>query len=362
MLFTKVLGRWDKHAKIELAFFIIYFMLTPLISDIEYSINEAPQELTTSNYKIVILRRLIWGMFKILPSYLFYKICIRGLLINKKYWQFICSCIGYAFVFHLYTKYVMYLSLANMPFLPDEMIVEAKRWFKIKNRLTISINYLIRELLILVALAYYIRHEKQREQIQQLKELELKTNLKYLKAQLEPHFFFNTMNNIYALALKQSEHTAPMIAKLSDLMRYILNTLPNQKVSLSQEINFIENYIQLEGIRYNTRNSINFEAQGIKEQHLIEPLLLLPYIENAFKHGLEDETAKGSINIVIHLADNELTLSIQNSKAVKKESIQKNGIGMINAKKRLSLLYPDQHTIVIEETSDTYFIVLTIQL
>ena len=196
-----------------------------------------------------------------------------------------------------------------------------------------------------------------------LKQAKLESDLKFLKAQVQPHFFFNTLNNIYSLAQQQSGDTAPMIAKLADAMRYVIYESANRKVTLKNEIEFLKNYVSIERMRYDSRITVNFDAQGIKDEVMIEPLLLLPVIENVFKHGVSNEMSSGFVEITIMLNENQLTLQTKNSVPVfKGKSVNDAGIGMKNARERLALLYPGRHSLVVNEEQGTYEVILTINL
>lgn len=190
-----------------------------------------------------------------------------------------------------------------------------------------------------------------------LKEQQLVSELNYLKAQLHPHFFFNTINNIYALALKQSTETAPMVARLGEMMRYILYEADQPSVPLSRELAFLSDYIEVEKIRHQAHIDIQFDMQGIRADHRMEPLLLLPFIENAFKHGLEEETQNGFVHIVICQTDQDLTLQVSNSvpRAGKKPLP---GIGIENVRKRLDILFPGRHQLETTGTPGRYEVTL----
>jgi LytS/YehU family sensor histidine kinase len=229
-----------------------------------------------------------------------------------------------------------------------------------RARLTFTISYAtVREVIPLIGFAFLIRSLQQDEQMKTLKEQQLLSELTYLKAQLHPHFFFNTMNNIYSLALKQSKHTAPVVAKLADMMRYVLYEADQPKVSPLKEIVFLSNYVEVERIRHQ-QNTIRFDVQGANDAVSIEPLLMLPFIENAFKHGLEQETEQGFVNIILCIIDNELTLEVSNSKP--QQLNPSPGIGLQNVIKRLALLYPGRHDLRVNEEADTYHVTLTLQL
>jgi sensor histidine kinase YesM len=351
--------KWDKYAKLEWAFFIFIWMIMPLMSDLEYSLNELPHGQQESN-QVAIIRRVVWGIYGIIPYYLFYKLAIQRLLIKKQYGYFLLSILAFIVLEELYLVYVEYWSLSKMSFLPVEITSDAVKWGQNKG-MHFTIHYLLLQILQMVALAYYIHYDKQQKEVQALKQLQTETDLQYLKTQLQPHFFFNTLNNIYSLALQQSQQTAPMIAKLSSLMRYVLYEAAQPKLSLSKEIAFIADYIDIQSVRYNEKIHIRFDMQGITGTVLIEPLLLLPFIENAFKHGIEEEQGTGYIEIIICEDDLELTLSVKNSKAAKTDNPSPTtGIGVANARKRLALLYPGKHSLHIRETDQSYEVLLTI--
>jgi len=186
------------------------------------------------------------------------------------------------------------------------------------------------------------------------------TELNYLRAQMQPHFFFNTLNNIYALAIRESKDTAPMVARLSEMMRYILYETNLPRASLSRELKFISNYVDLEKIRYPASIIISFEVQGPVDNYLIEPLLLLPFIENAFKHGIQDELEQGFVKIVICATDNDLTLQVENSKPLNIRTSNGYGVGLENVVKRLELLYKNNYRLQLEDKDGVYFASLTL--
>ena len=179
-------------------------------------------------------------------------------------------------------------------------------------------------------------------------------------SQLHPHFFFNTLNNIYSLALKQDKDTATLVAKLAEMMRYMLYKADEKWVLLKEETEFIRNYVDVEHIRYRAAITINLDMQGIDSQSRIAPMLLLPFIENAFKHGVEEEQQQGFVSIIICKTHKELTLEVQNSIATK--TPQSGGIGLINVKKRLGILYPNRHHLDIQHNQKFYHVSLTLAL
>lgn len=199
-----------------------------------------------------------------------------------------------------------------------------------------------------------------------LKEAELQkekteTELKYLKGQINPHFLFNTLNNIYSLARKGSEQTATSILKLSQLMRFMLYEASHREIALQDEIKIIEDYIALEKLRYTDRLNVTFQYTLDNPQQHIAPLLLIHFVENAFKHGAGE--SRSSIDIFIHitLQDSLLTAEISNPLVAHETQPSELKIGMENIRRQLQLLYP-LHQLEIEKTSHVFRVRLKIPL
>ena len=191
----------------------------------------------------------------------------------------------------------------------------------------------------------------------QLKEQELH----YLKMQIHPHFLFNTLNTIYGFALKQSKQTPEIILKLSNLLDYILYQVNKPKVSLKEEVLHIKEYIELEKIRFQDTLKVTFTTTEIKEEIQIAPMLLIPFVENAFKHGsLEDGFLSVEIKVVV--TENQLDFFIRNT-FLNYETINENsGIGLENIRKRLELHYKDNYSLEIEIKDKWYIVELKINV
>lgn len=196
------------------------------------------------------------------------------------------------------------------------------------------------------------------------KQFALQAELDFLKAQLHPHFLFNSLNNIYSLSLDKSEKTPEVVLGISNILRYSLYECTAQEVSLKRDIEILNDYIKLEQLRYEERLELNVfickNSNGLR----IAPLLMLPLVENAFKHGTGSTIDTPWINIQLHINRNTLTLNISNSKA---ESFQRNQgvsgkIGVENVRKRLELLYPGKHELTFFDEQDCFITVLTLQL
>ena len=217
-----------------------------------------------------------------------------------------------------------------------------------------------RFVLISVLLKFTVDWFDQQKELTQARVDKLQVELKYLKNQLNPHFLFNTLNGMYALSLKKSDKTPDMILRLSEMMEYMLYESNEEKVRLVKDIEHLENYIQLELIRSNDLKFSFTRSGDIKEQ-LIAPLLLLPLVENTFKHGLNstDPSAYAKANLVVN--DNILSFHIENNKTKAMNGNTK-GIGLENLEKRLHHLYPEKHSLHITETGNLYKASLQITL
>lgn len=202
---------------------------------------------------------------------------------------------------------------------------------------------------------------QQRAEQQEMIKRKLETELKFLKAQINPHFFFNTLNNIYALARKKSDDTPGVVMKLSELFRFILYESSKKHVSISDEVKVLENYIELERIRYNQKLTINFVKSIDNEMQLMAPLVLLPFVENAFKHGASESRFSSDINLHLTVADGILTFSSENSKAELVEKNETEQIGLANIRRQLELLYPD-HELTITNTPTSFKVFLKLHL
>ncbi|MDE5420460.1 histidine kinase [Labilibaculum sp. DW002] len=179
-------------------------------------------------------------------------------------------------------------------------------------------------------------------------QLQIKNQeLQYLKKQIHPHFLFNTLNTIYGFALKQSKSTPLIILKLSNLLDYILYQIEKPKVSLKEEVLHIEEYIELEKMRFQDSLKVNFKSQPIPDTIQVTPMLLIPFVENAFKHGqIIDGFLR--VDVEIFLKNNSLNFSIKNTIRSTDEKKSIKGIGLDNIQKRLQLLYQDQYQLEIE--------------
>jgi len=196
----------------------------------------------------------------------------------------------------------------------------------------------------------------------QLQKENVETQLQLLKAQVHPHFLFNTLNNVYAHTQGSSPVASGLVLGLSDMLRYILYECNQPLVPLSKEIKMIRDYLRLETVRYGNKPDINIDVEGDVDEYQIAPLLLLPLVENSFKHGASEMLENPWINMHIYFEKNIMHLKIMNGKAPSKGIAKVGGIGLQNLTKRLQLLYEGKHSFSIIEDVDVFVVNLDIEL
>jgi two-component system, LytTR family, sensor histidine kinase AlgZ len=190
----------------------------------------------------------------------------------------------------------------------------------------------------------------------------LSAELRFLKAQINPHFLFNTLNNLYYLAYTQSPNTTEVIAKLSQMMRYMIYDSNHPKVPMNKELEYMQNYISLENLRLNEQIPIKFEIEGSPEQVFITPLILITFLENAFKHGVGSNNSHAWVNISIKICKSTCIYTVENSKFISQKEGEKSGIGLQNVRRRLELSYPEHYTLVEEDRGNSYYVELKLNL
>ncbi len=198
----------------------------------------------------------------------------------------------------------------------------------------------------------------------ELENQQLTSELQFLRAQVNPHFLFNTLNNLYYLAVNQSGRTPEVIAKLSGMMRYMIYESNHPRVPLDKEIEYIENYLSLERLRLEDNVPITFEVNGHTAGVRIAPLILITFLENAFKHGVSSSAEAPWITVQLDLEHGSCVYRVANGK-LKQESKtlhDKSGIGLQNVRRRLALTYPDRHYLRITDTDERYEVVLKLDL
>ncbi len=197
-----------------------------------------------------------------------------------------------------------------------------------------------------------------------LEKEHIETQLSSLKAQINPHFLFNSLNVLYALALKDSKKTTDAIVQLSDILRYVLYHSNTQKITFKKEIDLLYKYLDFQKFRYNEKATVQIELNIDTDDFDIYPMLLLPLVENSFKHGIKGDTEKTFINIRLYKTKNEFHFFIENnlSDEIKNETKKYSGLGLKNIQQNLDLIYPGQHSFIVSNTATTFQVSLKIKI
>ena len=289
-------------------------------------------------------------IYKILPDY----------LITKRY-----------FLFGLYSLYTIIISTYLIVISVFFGLIYLSN-FQSSNMVPISKSFLFVAigvyLVVIIVSAFKLLklNLKHTEETKKLETKILETQLKlkeqelnYLKMQIHPHFLFNTLNTMYGFALKKADETPEMILKLSNLLDYLLYQVDKPFVQLSDEINHINDYIELEKMRFNDTLKIGFSTKNILKNTQIAPMLLLPFIENSFKHGTLN---KGLLEVDIKLSCENKSILFQIENTSKNEDVSTKGIGLDNIKKRLDLLYKNHYTLSIDKANGLFKINLKLEI
>jgi hypothetical protein len=231
--------------------------------------------------------------------------------------------------------------------------------FEERTKYRSLVGAFIPKLIIVLIASYGIRIFWKYKELQNEK---MKSELQFLKAQINPHFLFNTLNTLYGLASIKSNKTASGIKELSSIMRYVTTEANEEKVPLEREIQYIKSYIDLQKLRLTENTKVNFRQSGDFSNKVIAPLILITFIENSFKYGVSTER-QSIIDVDIQMENEVLKFEIQNTKALKVETqVTKSEIGLNNTLKRLELIYNGLYDLAINEDKDKYHVLLKINL
>lgn len=209
--------------------------------------------------------------------------------------------------------------------------------------------------------SFYLREKSVKNREIDMKHQNIEFEMKFLKTQINPHFLFNALNNIYALSIIKSERTPDMILKLSDMLRFTLYDSENKKVKLKREIEYINNYIEFQKLKNDSDLNIRIDTSGCNDEFMIEPMILIPFIENSFKHGNIDNPKKGWLQLSVKTLGPILVFQVRNSLppiAINKDVV--GGIGVENVRKRLDILYPSRYEMKIDKTETEFGVFLKI--
>jgi sensor histidine kinase YesM len=295
---------------------------------------------------VMDLALIIFINVLVLPAYVLYaRLIVSRFLFRQRYLLFTLISIGWFFVIHafLYGAYSVMLRI-NLT-RPEYAYFSHTNHTLIRESIWIILNMLF------AGIICYIRETLDRDNL--VINLQNDNNffkLRYLRSQLNPHFLFNTLNSIYSLSLQKSERTPDVVIRLSDIMRYLIYECNEERIALEKEIEFIRNYIEIEKMRH--KADIRFAVEGETSGVMIEPFLFISFIENGFKHALDNSYAEPFIYITLRVSAGQIVLNVINSSNADLEVQAKriNGKGMSNSKSLLELLYPHSYELDIIQT------------
>ena len=243
---------------------------------------------------------------------------------------------------------------------PDYFFIS---YFTFKEIMAFFFTYIVITTLLKLSKSWFWVSELEKELLEKEKQ-KTEVELKALKAQINPHFFFNTLNSIYSMALDKDERLPTTILQLSDLMRYFLYESKDNFIPLKKELDVVDNYIALQRLRSGNQLTIETERSGPVNGQRIAPLLLVTFLENAFKHGAKGNSTDPYIKLTIAVEKNTLLFSVLNSKGIIDEinTTDHGGLGLENIKRQLELLYPDKHSLRVKNMKDSFAVELQLEL
>ncbi|MBS1598129.1 MAG: sensor histidine kinase [Bacteroidetes bacterium] len=281
----------------------------------------------------------------LLPAYLIYsRVIVPKLLFRNRPIVFILASIGFFAFMHLLLMALYAFIMGFDPLLIEQAYFSYKPKVFVRESIWIFIN-----MFLAVVAAFVKKTFDEEEIVESLQKDNTLYRLKYLQSQLNPHFLFNTLNSIYSLSLQKSDQAPEVVVKLADLMRYLVYECNEPKVLLKKEIEFIQNYIEIEKIRH--KADIKFTVEGDTDGIMIEPFLFISFIENGFKHALNDSYTNPFVYINLKVQDKiELTVINNTNLDLETQSKRIFGTGITNSKHLLDLLYPDTYALNIIQT------------
>jgi two-component system sensor histidine kinase AlgZ len=293
--------------------------------------------------------------FTFLVAYLNYFIFLPRFLNHKKIWRYL---VEFVVPFTILVMLRVYLQRYLVTDSPRAEFFSSHMYIVQVAIITLFITAFVSMLRFAVD---WFELEARRREVENQK---LSAELNFLRAQINPHFLFNTLNNLYYLAYSKSDNTTEVISKLSQMMRYMIYESNHEKVLLSKEIEYMQNYISLEQLRLNNQVPIDFKIEGDTENIWIAPLILITFLENAFKHGVNGKASEAWVKILVRLNGKQCTYVVENSNlpAAQDSREGKSGIGLQNVMRRLELSYPGQYQLKADEKPDRYSVQLDITL
>jgi len=298
---------------------------------------------------------VLYGFINIALFYINFLYFIPLFLNRKQYLKYNITLFGFILILGL-VKYGVAIIFKQYVLVRGEMHQPVGFMSYYLSAFFTSLIFVFLSTVLKFTLDWFLNERIQRD----LENQRLSAELAFLKSQINPHFLFNSLNSIYSLAYQRSETTPEAILKLSEIMRYMLYECNDNRVNLGKELQYLQNYIDLQKIRYGNKAFVDFEVNGLISNQQIVPLLLISFIENAFKHGVANDPS-APIHITMDIEPAHLSFKMENKKhRFNKDSA--GGIGLNNVKRRLDLLYPGKYKLKIDDGADVYTSELSLDL
>jgi len=325
----------------KLSFHLVYWILAWCLTNVLFGYRELlnPSSLLYSTIILMIAAGVsYWTVYFLIPRY----------LMKGRYGLFLAYL---AFTIIISLDLEIFTTMLFIVFLER---FEVKTFFHDSREIysLLSGTYFIVFLSVAIKLSEFWYKEQSRKQVAVKEKVE--AELKLLKSQIHPHFLFNTLNNIYSLALQKSDKAPDAVLRLSELLDYLIYHGENEIVSLKKETDLIRNYIDLESLRYGERLEVDFQISGNPEHIQIAPLLLIPLVENSFKHGISKSRDSQRLKINLVITGKNIEFYIENTMPSTKQKESEGGIGLVNLRARLDLLYADRHSLEIRQKATLY--------
>ena len=340
---------WLKRISLHFSFWLLYlmyhtvlfgYMRQDFLHPLKYELYDLPVKIAASYFVAYFL----------IPKFLF----------TKKIWSF-ATLLALTLLISSFLQRIFHSQIIGKFLEPEEEYFTLYPTTGLVFKTVISIYPIV----VIVALIKILKHwYEQDRKHQNIYKEKVEAELNYLKSQIHPHFLFNTLNSLYALTLKKSNQASKVVLKLSQLLDYLLYESNKQTVLVEKELELIENYISLEKIRFGSRLNLSYNFKGNMKGIEIAPLLLLPFVENSFKHGASKQLEEVWVDIQITIEDDTLNMKISNSKDTSTQPNEKSreGIGLQNVIRRLELIYGENnYKMSLEDKGDSYLVELQLK-
>ena len=308
-----------------------------------------------TGWLLVFFTKLVDVSFYAAVIYLNLLYLIPNFLTTKRFWIYVALLLGSVLLLTPIKVAIQVFLFAKAPTIQSYFVENQSYYF-------LSMFLIMGSSTIYSIISEWLIHQSEKRELQ---TQTMQSELKFLRSQINPHFLFNTLNNLYALTLKKSDDAPEIVLKLSEIMRYMLYECNERTVPLSKEITYLRNYLDLERIRQSRDIRIDMNVIGHVSEQKIAPLIFIPFVENSFKHGLNNQISEGYVSIELKVDENSLDFVIENSKPPNQPSQvhrRSGGIGLVNVKRRLNLIYPDRYRLKINNEPHSYRVNLLLQL